>query len=251
MQRQVIADNSPLRVPPSGLSRKQMMCLDGIRYSAEFADIAYTRLVETLDSLDVVARKPTSRAIANVMMDAWTIVDATHRLHDLVKNLPGLTKAPWLKVFCQRVKEAIILRDCVQHQLGEIDTLIATGGQIWGFVSWAVVKDGRHTGVWQMVSAGAAYAGDKWLFAGPAKPPFPVPLRHIRLNAFGKQLYLGRTVEAVVSCVRELEQVLNDGTLRPIGDAEASRGFPDYSGAAVIEMLVSADYPVTGTGRPR
>lgn len=90
-----------------------------------------------------------------------------------------------------------------------------------------------------MVSAGAAYAGDKWLFAGPAKPPVPVPPRHIRLNAFGKQLYLGRTVVAVADCVRKLEQVLNDGTLRPIGDAEANRGLPDYSGAAVIEMLVS------------
>ncbi len=47
----MIREDSPLRRLPSGLDLKQTLFLDAIRYSVDMADIAHTRLRETLISL--------------------------------------------------------------------------------------------------------------------------------------------------------------------------------------------------------
>jgi hypothetical protein len=40
----VVRENSPLRRPARALSRRQVLIIDGIRYAADMADVAYERL---------------------------------------------------------------------------------------------------------------------------------------------------------------------------------------------------------------
>jgi hypothetical protein len=44
----MIREDSPLRHPPTALSRRQAIILDGIRYAADMADVAYERLTFNL-----------------------------------------------------------------------------------------------------------------------------------------------------------------------------------------------------------
>ena len=110
-----------------------MLYLDGIRYAAEIADVAYERLSEKLRTVAESMKETSSRDIAMAIADAWTIVDSVHRFHDLITQLPGLDKNTWVKLFVTRVKVALELRDCVQHQTGEVGDLITGKGQIWGY----------------------------------------------------------------------------------------------------------------------
>lgn len=78
----IIGDESPLRRLPGQLDRKQMLYLDGIRYSIEMADLAHLRLQQTL--LDLANHSndsdPVHLYFVAAVQDAWSIVDSVHRL---------------------------------------------------------------------------------------------------------------------------------------------------------------------------
>jgi hypothetical protein len=237
-----ILDNSPLRRPPSIFSRKQMLVLDGIRYAAEMAHIAYERLFDHLQAIAAGTEKSNSRSTATAMLDAWSIIDSAHRFRDLVENLPGLSNSPWKRIFVDRTQDVADLRNCLQHQLGEIESLIVNGGQIWGYLSWAEVRSSSYTGKWLMIAAGGDYVGDNFFFVGPTTPPFfNVPLGRIRLNAFGRQVYLGRTVEELASAVASITAEIGNGALRPVGSPAHERRGADFKAEGFVEMIVSIE----------
>jgi len=239
----LIPEDSPLRKPPNNLSRKQILILDGIRYAAEIADLAYQRLAANLQTITGSASKPSSTEIAMAIADAWTVVDSVHRFHDLVLNMPGLKNAPWRRLLSERTKDFLELRNSVQHQLGELNNLVSEASQIWGYLSWAEVIGERHTGKWLMISPGSHYAGDKLFFMGPNKLPFHVPLGRIRLNAFGKQVYLGRAVDALHDAIAELSNELSNGNVRSIDTPASNRRDVDMMSEGWITVEVSLEYP--------
>lgn len=234
----MIAETSPLRHPPAALSRKQVVILDGIRYAADMAEIAYERLAAHLQVVAALSREPTVKEMATGFIDAWSIIDSAHRLRDLITNFPGLKKkAPWVSLLIQRTEDAATLRDCVQHQLGEVDRLAADGGQLWGYLSWARVEGGKSTATWHMMAAGSTHVRDNWLFMGPTTLPFPVPLDRIRLNAFGYQVYLARTCEAIHDAVRELEMQLLANQIEARGEPDRERRGADTVIEGAIEVV--------------
>src|SRR5262245_52012098 len=125
----LIPEDSPLRRPPAEFSRRQVLILDGIRYAAEMAHIAYERLFTHLQGIAASQGEPRVRDAAAGMLDAWSIVDSAHRFRDLINNLPGLANSPWRRLLRERTADVAELRDCVQHQLDRIDELISIGGQ--------------------------------------------------------------------------------------------------------------------------
>ena len=235
----MILENSPLRRPAASLSRRQVLILDGIRYAVDMADIAYSRLSAHLQAVAASPTEPSVGDIASAMLDAWSIVDSAHRLRDLVGNLPGLPNAPWRRLLEQRTAEVAELRDCVQHQLGEIERLASGGGQLWGYLSWAELKGDKPTGRWHMMAAGSDYVGDSWLYIDPVVLPFSVPADRIRLNAFGRKIYLARIVEAAASAARSLENDISAGFVRPVGQPALERRGADAVYMAVVEVLVT------------
>lgn len=236
----IIPEDSPLRRPPAELSRRQVLILDGIRYAVEMAHIAYERLAEHLQSVTAHPGEPSVRDIAIGMLDAWSIIDSAHRCRDHVDGLPGLQNKPWKRLFMDRMVDAEDLRDCVQHQIGEIGgTLAEGGGQLWGYLSWAEIRDGRYTGTWAMMAAGSYYVGDYWPFVGPVDLPFPVPPGRVRLNAFGKQVYLGRLVMHLIEAANSVaEEILHD-QLRPVGPPATERRGADAVYEGGIEVAYS------------
>ncbi len=235
-----IAEDSPLRRPPPDYSRRQVLILDGIRYAAEMAHIAYERLRATLNDISSSAKEHLVRDTATALLDAWSIIDSAHRCRDLVENLPGLPNSPWRRLLLERTEDAAELRDCVQHQLGEISGLITGGGQVWGYISWAEVQDGRYTGKWLMLSGGSEYVGDQFAFIGPAELPYAVPVGRIRLNAFGRQVYLGRMVDGLSDAISHLSDDIRSGTMRAVGTPATERRSADTVIEGAIEVLISS-----------
>ena len=234
----LVPEDSPLRNPPRELSRKQILILDGIRYAAEIADLSYERLTAALHAISASKEERSTRDIAVAMADAWSIVDAVHRFHDFILSMPGLKHALWLKLFKKRTEDICELRNYVQHFLKEIDKSLTSGGQLWGYISWAEVVGGRHTGKWLMISPGTVFVGDEWFFIGPMKLPFPVPEGCIRLNAFGKEVYLGRAVEAVREAVRKLTSELATGNVKPHSIPAIDRRGADVGFEGWIEVEI-------------
>jgi hypothetical protein len=154
-----IARDSPLRKPPQPISEQQIVLLDGIRYSADMAGIAIDRLWEQLCFIDGAGWEAEQDVephhIAAAALDAWSIIDAVHRMSDLVENLPGLPNSPWRRVFRQRVADALALRDMWQHQVGEAPAIVQQRGQAWGALAWAQHRNGQHTGHWYLAVAGS------------------------------------------------------------------------------------------------
>jgi hypothetical protein len=203
------------------------------------AHVAYERLSLSLQAISTGPQESLTVQSVEALQDAWSIVDSVNRFRDLLANLPGLKTGVWTRLFSERTADAAALRNCMQHQLGELDNLISNGGQVWGYLSWAKLRAGKPTGQWYMLSGGSDYVGDRWLFIGPATLPFPMPLDRVRLNAYGRQVYLWRIVDAVVSATRKLETELTSGNVRPVGNAATERRGADavYSGS--IEVVVS------------
>jgi hypothetical protein len=234
-----IPEDSPLRKPPETFSRPQVLILDGIRYAAEMADIAYVRLFNQLQAISSSTAEPSVRDIATAMLDAWSIIDSAHRFRDMVGQLPGLPNSLWKRLLRDRTEDAAELRDSVQHQLGEIDGLIANGQQLWGYLSWAEVRGKTYTGKWNMMAAGSVYVGNEYSFVWP---PIAAPFGHVRLNAFGRRVYLGTTVRALFEAVTQLTNEIIDGDIRPIGQPANRRG-ADIVYEGVLEVLVSNAQP--------
>jgi hypothetical protein len=204
------------------------------------AYIAHERLNHHLQSLAASDRRPTFSESAAAMLDAWSIVDSAHRFRDFVTNMPGLPNSDWKRLLIDRTEEVAELRNCAQHQLGEIPGLISDGGQLWGYLSWAAVREGKHSGMWLMMAAGSDYVGDEWFFVGPTILPFQVPNGRIRLNAFGKQVYLGRVLNAMIEAGSFLEREITEGTLRPVDlPATERRGAEAFArGAVEVSMRI-------------
>jgi hypothetical protein len=235
--------DSPLRNPPDSFSRQQILFLDGIRYSAEMIRIAYERLWTQLEPISVPPPDDTpitTDDIARAMLDAWSIIDSANRLRDLLSELPGLpNSSSWRRIFLANTEEADGLRNAVQHPLGEIGKSLAEVGQLWGFLSWAQVREGKYTGKWLMMSAGATFVGDEFLFIGPNKLPFTVPIGRVCLSAFGKRVYLGRILQEVVYAVISLVEDIGNGVIRTRSKPAIGRRGGDEVAAGMVEVLVS------------
>jgi hypothetical protein len=131
--------DSPLRAVPDTLDRRSVLYLDGIRYAIHIFDLSGGRLANTLHalSIDGVPRETLTEQIAAAMSDAWTMVDAIHRLRELLSQVPGLKKKqPELQLFLQRTSTVEGLRHFYQHFRTEIDTFVGVGMPLWGSLSW-------------------------------------------------------------------------------------------------------------------
>jgi len=239
----LIPENSLLRRPPADLSRKQVLMLDAIRYAAEMANIAYERLSSHLQKLAESGVNSSPSDGAHAMLDAWSIVDSVHRFRKFLELFPGLSNSTWKRLLMDRTADIADLRDCVQHQEGEIADLISDGGQIWGYLSWAEIQKGRYTGKWLMLPAGSVFVGDEFLFIGPVELQLPVPPGRVRLNAFGKQVYLGRSVWAVASAVNSFAVEIEARAIRPVGPPAIERRGADTVIEGWMQVLVSNSEP--------
>jgi hypothetical protein len=118
--------------------------------------IAYRRLTANLDVLSRDFDRDHVEPIASALTDAWKIVDAAHRMHDLVATLPGLSKrrSRWVQHFIPAVQPACAIRNNVQHLVQEIQSNLADSCTVWGYLRW--YSDGQ----WLAASPGSLRGGE-------------------------------------------------------------------------------------------
>lgn len=227
---------SPLRKPPPGLSRRQILLLDGLRYAADMADVSYQRLAPYLQQLP---EEPSALETATAMLDAWAIVDSSHRFRDLAQVFPGLGNPSWRSELRRGTEDVANLRNCVQHQRGEIEALVKSGEPTWGFLSWVSLGGPVPGGMWRMIAAGSAFPGSQFSYIGPTRVPFRVPPDRVRLHAFGTTVYLWRIMVTIETACKALERTLSEGTIRTRPeDVEDALPWADVAFKGCIEVLV-------------
>jgi hypothetical protein len=80
--------------------------------------------------------------VVEAMVDAWTMIDATHRLRGLVQQLPGLKQnQPDVQLLIRKTRVVEELRNFVQHFRTEIHGFVAKRMPLWGTLSWSRVSD--------------------------------------------------------------------------------------------------------------
>jgi hypothetical protein len=219
------------------------MLLDGIRYAADMAAIALDRLWTKLTHIDSTIDEVTSADIAEAALDAWSIIDAAHRLSDLIGNLPGLPNKPWRRIFANRMKDAAEFRDEWQHQLTEVERVVGERGQMWGSLAWAQHTGPKPTGWWFLAVIGSDLKGSQWFHAGPVNSIPRVDSRRMRIIHCNREIYLDRIVRDIFEAIGNLEQDISGGNLALRGECVNQPRSKDWVISTVIQVLMSARPP--------
>ena len=206
-----IGHDSPLRLLPANLDRRQMLFFDGIRVATEMAESAYHRLAHSLQqaATNTIAPEDLPKLVPLCFLDAWSIVDSTNRLRVLLQRLPRFKqRAPSLQLFYRRTEGVVPLRNSVQHLDGEIDRLARDNYSVWGTLTWMVLMDaqiGRFT-------VGTLASGTQFGGAHPLPNPAGISMHstvdHVTLVAGGLELDLSEVVRSIVEFIQKLEGVI-------------------------------------------
>ena len=237
----IISDESPFRHLPT-LPRQQTLCFDGIRYSVDMAELAYSRLKTNrfilTDAPSDAPERNNRMAFVATVQDAWSVIDSLHRLASLLKQTRDLKQnTPALQAFYRQMSSIEDLRNGVQHLNTEINSLIASDLPVWGDLAWVAQPDPEkqelHCG---LLTAGTVFQRDGSNLVNPAGRLFNAPIDHITLTAFGHSVNLSDTMAQVERLVRRLE-----GSIE-----ESVKQMPDASGHPGSDIVLVAVMDFSG-----
>ena len=103
------------------------------------SDVCISRLWSTLDAIaDSHDRGRQSESdIVAAIFDAWSLIDACHRIRRLILQVPVLRhNTPALQNFLRATEQVQTLRDYVQHFASEIPSIPQNSYPLWGALSW-------------------------------------------------------------------------------------------------------------------
>jgi hypothetical protein len=206
----IIGEDSPLRRLPAALDRKQMLFLDGIRYSVEMADLAHARLQQSLCRL--TADQSSSERFDHLdalsaVQDAWSMVDSLHRLRGLIRQMPGFKQnTPNMRVFRQQTDKVEDLRNAVQHLNHEIDKLVGANQTVWGSLSWfASPWPDAGMGTIGLLVAGTVFTSEGHPMVNPAGKEMHGLVDLVTLTAYGHSLNLSNAMRHVEGLIKSME----------------------------------------------
>jgi len=129
----------------SGERRRHfILYFDGLRYSFKMLKLVSARMTATLSEVVKCREKgqSTEEPITSALLDAWTIVDMTHRIRELLQQMPGLSlKRPEVQIYLRATSRAEELRHHVQHFRSGIPSLPSDSAPLWGSLSWVLPSD--------------------------------------------------------------------------------------------------------------
>jgi hypothetical protein len=229
----MLRDDSPLRRLPSGLHRKQALFLDGISLSVDMTALAYQRLRKgLLWPLPTGKHHPSSRSgTAEIVMDAWSIIDSVNRLRVLVEGMRGLRRGSAVVSFLNSVSDVEALRNAVQHLSGEVEKLWEDGWPLWGTLSWVVVEaPDAEQFLTVAFNPGALGGRVRVPVVNPVGREVEIPVGLVHLTAAGVTLSLSDIVAAVERFTGRLERAAD----------KAFASLPD----SATDTYITLDLPV-------
>lgn len=213
----LLPSDSPFRNPPAALDPVQKAAWDAVRFALDMTHVSYLRLLDSLVGIGEATRRgeilPELPTLA--LADAWGVVDNLWRLRCVLRNFPGLKKAPELEVHLRAIDAVEDLRHGIQHVSERLRAEALRDKPILGSVSWLWTPDEPLTGGFMMtVAAGAMREG--WVpLTNPGGRKFHRPIGMVTLGAFGKELDLTALVVRVVQIAKGLDQ----GARIAVGDS--------------------------------
>jgi hypothetical protein len=228
----LISPDSPLRLLPVGLDRRQQIALDGVRVAADVLDLATTRLTSTL--AEVVALDPHSdpylRAAVSAISDAWSIVDNTHRFCELLKQFPRIKqRLPQFQVLYRSAAAAEPMRHFIQHVRNEIDALAQGGLSVWGTITWNLKSEfdaGQR--IQHSLHIGTFYDGN-FAAMGQFAKKVESEVDNITLHAGGHTMILSGLMRRVEEVIRGFE----------LGIADQAGNLPRHSSDMLFALTMT------------
>jgi hypothetical protein len=108
----LLSNDSPLRRLPTAQHRRQQLALDEISMSVDMTAMGCQQLRVALWLHSKTTDRTTSRlATVHAVTNAWSVIDAGHRLRVLVRKLPGLKHGPAVVSFLQVAEQVEPLRN--------------------------------------------------------------------------------------------------------------------------------------------
>jgi hypothetical protein len=233
----IIGPDSPLRRLPAALDLRRRLYFDGIRYSIEMADVAYSRLKDILHNLSVNYASlggTHHRYFASALLDAWSAIDSVERLRGLLRQTPGIKqRSPGLVVFDQKTADVKVLRDSVQHLNHGIDALLRDGLPVWGALSWAFAAEEpvRRVQCFTLVAGSTMFDCKPAQIVNPAGRSMEIPVGLVTLAASGATVCISEVMEQVEQLATRLEGVL----------AEQFQNLPPASGDMLAVVQIEFD----------
>jgi hypothetical protein len=226
----LIGEESSLRRLPAQMGRKQTLYFDAIRYSIEMADLAHSRLRQTLYELS--QREPKSKPLnfTPALLDAWSIVDSISRLRGLLLQTPGLKQnASGLQLFSNRTAVIDDLRNIVQHLNQQITKTVNQNLPVWGVLSWFTMTDPEFkSGKSSALIAGTMFESSGHLIVNPLGKTLSLPVDLITLSSGGYSVSLSDVMKYVEQLTRSIEQQL----------IEKCKDLPQATGDLLISYVI-------------
>jgi len=122
------------------LDATQALFLDGIRHASELGEMAYDRLMASLEA--IARRHHEGNRVEDVtepFLYAWAFVDAVDRLRQLVKMAPGFTTVPRSDGepgFLALTEDIRSVRNVSDHLGQRADYVVASNGAALGVLQW-------------------------------------------------------------------------------------------------------------------
>ena len=202
----IIKEDSPFRNLPAELNRKQLLYLDGIRFTVEIVDFAYQQLQEILH------KAATSKEIfaPSSMHYAWSFVDTFFRLRRLLEQMPGVKKQrEGFQLFLRRTKEVENFRHVFQHLDKDINEIVEQNIPVWGSLSWIVVMDQDKMLIRScVVVPGPVFTSKDNYLVNPIGKVIDLPAGEITLQARRKLLNLSGLMISVRDLIKGIEPSL-------------------------------------------
>ena len=207
----LVAIDSPLRKLSAQRDRKQTLYFDGVRYAAEMSNLAFTRLLKTLNLFPTLTAGSVelTESITSSVMDSWTVIDSVHRLRELLRQFPGMKqKAQEILIFYQTTEGVARFRNGIQHLNNDINVLAEKGLPVWGSLTWRLQSNlatGEETSCG--ICAGTFFGGAT-VFMSEFGKEVKEPIGMVCLNIGNASLNLGSLVESTKPIILFLERLV-------------------------------------------
>lgn len=181
------------------------------------ADLSYARLrstAATMTSTLANGQQLEGAFYAAAFMDAWVIIDSTHRLRELVRQLPGFSKkkqnVEW-RTFESSTAIVKDFRNKVQHLDQEIKEVVKLNQPVWGMLTWfAALDENPETIMHCWLGAGTVFPMETPGFTIGEQEELEPPVDHIKLHAHGLTVSLTDALNAIERMFRDLERAFGE-----------------------------------------
>lgn len=206
--RGMLSPGSILTRLPQMADRNQTLFLDGLRHSAEMAEIAYVRLLNGLTTLANLPATPermaeTKTLIPTAYLYAWAFVDALYRMRGLFKLYPHKRPGPPKEGLAEALDAIASVRNVSDHLGQRMQEVEAHDAPANGVLTWCTVQSATEAQLCTIYPGTAFEVGLATTF--PAGKVLTPPTDDVALRAGPHTANLSDAYRVVRRAIRSLE----------------------------------------------